>query len=88
LVEQPYLVHIEQFSGVLRDRLGCLTSKTHAFAKEIALLDVLVSLTLFEHDWIRPRVAVRLRLPMPDNGRRYDQRTAAMAIGLTDHAWT
>jgi IS1 family transposase len=87
-VEQPYPVHIERFNGVLRDRLGCLTRKTHAFAKDIALWDALFSVTLFEHNWIRPHIALRLRLPQPDNGRRYAQRTPAMAIGLTDHPWT
>jgi hypothetical protein len=86
--EQPYPVHIERFNGVLRDRLGCLTRKTHAFAKEIALWDALFSLMRFEHNWIRPHIALRLRLPQPVKGRRYDQRTPAMAIGLTDHAWT
>jgi hypothetical protein len=87
-VAQTYLVHIERFNGVLRDRLGCLTRKTHAFAKRIASWDALFSLTLFQHNWIRSHVALRLRLPQPNNGRRYDQRTPAMAIGLTDHAWT
>lgn len=87
-VEQPYPVHIERFNGVLRDRLGCLTRKTHAFAKEIALWDALFNLTLFEHNWLRPHVALRLPLPQPVKRRRYDQRTPAMASGLTDHAWT
>src|SRR5262249_17162396 len=87
-VEQPYPVHIERLNGVLRDRLGCLTRKTHAFAKEIALWDALFSVTLFEHNWIRPHIALRIRLAQPDNGRRYDRRTPAMAVGLADHAWT
>jgi hypothetical protein len=88
LVEQPYPIHIERFNGVLRDRLGCLTRKSHAFAKGIALWDALFSLTLFAHYWIRPHIALRLTLPQPVNGRRYDQRTPAMVIGLTDHTWT
>ena len=29
----PYAVHLERLNGTLRDRLGCLTRKTHAFAK-------------------------------------------------------
>jgi len=87
-VDQPYPVHVERFNGVLRDRLGCLTRKTHAFAKEIALWDALFSLTLFEHNWLRPHIALRVRMPGPMSGRRYDQRTPAMAIGLTDHVWT
>ncbi len=88
LVEQPYPVHVERFNGVLSDRLGCLTRKTHAFAKEAALWDALFSPLLFERNWLRPHIALRLRLTQPVNGRRYAQRTPAMAIGLTDHAWT
>ena len=72
----------------MRDRLNCLTRKTHAFAKEIALWDALFGLTLFEHNWLRPHIALRVRLPQPVNGRRHEQWTSAMAIGLTPHAWT
>lgn len=86
-VEQPYPVHIERLNGVLRDRLGCLTRKTHAFAKEIATWDALFSLTLFAHNWLSPHIAWRLPLPQPVDGRRYEQRTPAVAIGLTDHTW-
>ena len=32
-VAQPVPVHGERLNGVLRDRLGCLTRKTYAFAK-------------------------------------------------------
>jgi hypothetical protein len=87
-VEQPYPVHIERLNGVLRDRLGCLTRKTHAFAKQVELWDALFSLTLFEHNWIRPHIALRVRSLQPMKGHRYDQRTPAIAIGLTDHSWT
>jgi hypothetical protein len=87
-VEQPYPVHIERFNGVLRDRLGSLTRKTHAFAKEAVLWDALFGLMLFVHNWLRPHIALRLRLPQPVNGRRYDQRTPAMATDLPDHIWT
>jgi hypothetical protein len=69
----PYAVHLERLNGTLRDRLGCLTGKTHAFAKEIALWDALFSLTLFKHNWLRPHIALRLPLPQPVHGRRYDQ---------------
>lgn len=87
-VEQPYAVHVERLNGVLRDRLNCLTRKTHAFAKTDATWDAAVSLALFEHTWLRPHVALRRRLATPEDGRRYQQRTPAMAIGLTDHPWT
>lgn len=86
--EQPYLVHVERMNGVLRDRLNCLTRKTHAFAKEPATWDAVFTLALFEHNWLRPHTALRVPLEVPCHGRRYLQRTPAMAIGLTDHIWT
>ena len=87
-VEQPYAVHLERLNGVLRDRLGCLTRKTHAFAKETATWDALVSLTLFEHNWLRPHVALRMPLASLADHRRYGLRTPAMALNLTDHPWS
>lgn len=85
--EQPSTVHIERLNGVLRDRLACLTRKTHAFAKQPALWDAAVGLALFEHNWLRFHPALRQPLAEPRQGRRYHRRTPAMALGLTDHRW-
>jgi len=85
---QPYDVHAERLNGVLRDRLGCLTRKTHAFAKHAATWDAALGLLLFEHDWLRPHPALRIPLPEPVGGRRYAPRTPAQAIGLADHRWS
>jgi IS1 family transposase len=87
-VELPYAVHLERLNGILRDRLGCLTRKTHAFAKEVATWDALFSAVLFEHNWIRPHPALRLQLPEPARGRQYERRTPAMALNCTDHPWS
>ena len=84
--EQPVPVHTERLNGVLRDRLACLTRKTHAFAKTTQTWDALFGLTIFEHDWLRPHPA--LSRPSTEPGRCYDQHTPAMAIGLTDHRWS
>ena len=87
---QPYAVHLERLNGVLRDRLACLTRKTHAFAKTRTTWDALLSLALFTHNWGLPHVALRQALSTPEPGtqRRYDQRSPAMALGLTDHVWS
>jgi IS1 family transposase len=85
---QPYAVVVERQNGVLRDRLACLTRKTHAFAKTVATWTAGFSLTLFEHNWVLPHRALRQRLAEPKAGRRYDQRTPAMALGVADHAWS
>jgi hypothetical protein len=87
-IEQPYLVHLERFNGVLRDRLNCLTRKTHAFAKETATWDALFSLVLFEQNWLHPHSALRVPLAEPHGGRRYYQQTPAMAMHLTNHPWS
>jgi hypothetical protein len=86
-VGQPYAVHLERLNGILRDRLNCLTRKTHGFAKAVDTWDALFSLVLFEHNWLRPHPALRTPLPEGRDGRRFDQRTPAMALALTDHPW-
>jgi IS1 family transposase len=85
---QPHTVHVERLNGVLRDRLGCLTRKTHAFAKRAATWDAAVTLLLFEHNWLRPHPALRQPLPEPIGPRRYHQRTPAMLLGLADRPWS
>ena len=86
VVSEPGTVHIERVNGTLRDRLNALTRKTYAFAKRDATFDALVHLQLFEHNWIRPHRA--LRLPLLTEPRRYQPRTPAMALGLTQHPWS
>ena len=87
-VAQPHAVHIERFNGVLRDRLACLTRKTHAFAKNPPTWDAAVTLAIFEHNWLHPQTALRRPFAVPVGGRRYQRRTPAMALGLTDHCWS
>jgi IS1 family transposase len=87
-VGQPHTVHVERLNGVLRDRLGCLTRKTHAFAKDRATWDAAVGILLFEHNWLRPHPALRLPLPLPTAHRRYFRRTPAMLLGLADRPWS
>jgi hypothetical protein len=86
--ELPHTVHLDRLHGTLRDRLNCLTRKTHAFAKDNATWDALFSLALFEHDWLRPHLALRLSFAHPHAGRRYERRSPAMVLRLTDHVWS
>ena len=85
-MEPSGTVHVERLNGALRDRLGALTRKTHAFAKRDATFDALVGLQLFDHNFHRAQQA--LRLPAADGVHRYQQRSPAMALGLTDHRWS
>jgi hypothetical protein len=87
-IECPYVVHGERLNGVLRDRLNCLTRKTHAFAKRVCLWDAAVVLCVFERNWLRSHRCLRERAEDCSSGRRYRRRSPAMAIGLTDHIWS
>jgi hypothetical protein len=39
-------------------------------------------------NFVRPHQALRIALPQPTLGRKWQRRTPAMAAGLTDHIWT
>ena len=84
----PHTVHVERRNGVLRDRLNCLGRKTHGFAKRSRTWDGAMSLSLFEGNWMRPHPALRVEQDGLPGGRRYERRSPAMAIGLTDHVWS
>lgn len=85
-VERAGTIHVERLNGALRDRLNALTRKTHAFAKRDETWDALIDLQLFDHNFHRAHRA--LRLPQSSTGGRYDHRSPAMALGLTDHRWS
>lgn len=86
--EHPYTVGVERRNGVLRDRLNCLTRKTHGFAKRDNTWTALVGLSLFEQNWMRSHNSLREKVEGLPQGRIYRRRSPAMAIGLTDHVWT
>ena len=74
---------------MLRDRLACLTRKTHAFAKTARTWEALLGLMIFEHNcWLRSHPALSRASSATVPGRCYDRRTPAMAIGLSDHRWS
>ncbi len=85
-MESAGTVHVERLNGALRDRLNALTRKTHAFAKRDATFDALVGLQLFDHNFHRAHPA-RL-LPAGEGVHRYQHRSPAMALGLTEHLWS
>jgi hypothetical protein len=85
--KHPYTVMVERRNGVLRDRLNCLTRKTHGFAKRDNTWAALVGLSLFEHNWMRSHDSLREKAEGLPQGRIYKRRSPAMAIGLTDHVW-
>lgn len=85
--ELAHTVHVERRNGVLRDRLNCLTRKTHGFAKRVRTWDAAVRMSLFEENWMRPHTALQVKQSGLPGGRLYERRSPAMAAGLADHIW-
>ena len=86
--KEPLTVRVERLNGVLRDRLNCLTRKTHGFAKRDTTWSALVGLSLFEHNWLRAHTGLRQKGEDLPRGQLYRKRSPAIALGLTDHVWT
>lgn len=84
----PHTVRLERLNGVVRDRLNCVTRQTHAFMKRVRTWDAATGLCIFAHNWIEPHRALREKVPDLPAGRRYRERTPAMAVGLAERPWT
>ncbi len=67
---------------------GRLVRKTLSFSKELRLLKAASTLEDAIYNFTRPVKTLRVKLPNPSNLARWQQRSPAMAAGLTDHIWT
>src|SRR5947207_15682226 len=62
--------------------------KTLSFSKELRLLKAATALEDALYNFTRPVKTLRVELANPTKQARWQQRTPAMAAGLTDHIWT
>lgn len=77
-------VFIERHNGSDRNRNRRKVRKTCCFSKDWAVHEAMTYFTMYSYNFCW---AVRtLRVPVAED--RYQQRTPAMAAGLTDHIWT
>jgi hypothetical protein len=67
---------------------GRLVRKTLSFSKELRLLIAASTLEDALYNFTRPVRTLRVELPNPSKQARWQQRSPAMAAGLTDHLWT
>ena len=85
---------VERMNLTLRHLLSRLHRKTLCFSKRRAYLACHLHLALAYYHFVRYHSSLRVRLPEPiptrGNGspKKWEQRTPAMAAGLTDHAWS
>jgi hypothetical protein len=80
--------YVERTHLTSRTMNGRLVRKTLSFAKELRLLKAASALKDAICNFTRSVRTLRVELPYPSKQARWQQRSPAMADGLTDHLWT
>jgi len=81
-----HTAYIERTHLTMRHMNGRLVRKTLSYSKRLAMLEASCAWEDWVYNLTRPLKT--LRLPINDGQRRWQQRTPAMAAGLTDHIWS
>ena len=77
-----------------RHLVSRLHRKTLCFSKKQEYLEFHLHLALAYYHFVRVHSSLRVKLPQPvptrgsGSPKKCEQRTPAMAAGLTDHAWS
>jgi IS1 family transposase len=85
---------VERMNLTLRHYVPALARRTIQIAKTVLGLEQQLIVAGTNYNFCKPHSSLRLPLPMPiptkGNGspKLWEQRTPAMAAGLTDHIWT
>ena len=77
---------VERNNLTLRQQSRRLGRKSNGFSKDIGRLEAQLYLALGYYHFVKEHFG--LRRESEDNGRRWVQRTPAMAAGITDHIWS
>lgn len=81
--------YVERDNLTSRQSTGRLVRKTLSHAKQERLLRRHFALEEAIYNFVRSPSALRVKLPRRGAyGRKWEQRTPALAAGLTEHIWT
>lgn len=73
----------------MRQNVGRLVRKTLSFSKSVHYLQRHIALEDAVYNFVKPHRSLRRPLcESSDKRREWEQRTPAMAAGLTDHVWS
>jgi len=89
---QAHVAYIERLNGTFRSRMVTLIRRGRSLARQLATLQQSIYLVGTVYNFCEPHKSLRkiLHLPgnLPNNRKRWVQRTPAIATGITDHIWT
>jgi hypothetical protein len=83
-----HTAYIERTNLTSRTMNGRLVRKTLSFSKELRFLKASSTLEDAIYNFTRPVKTLRVELPNPSKQARWQQRSPAIAAGLTNHIWT
>jgi hypothetical protein len=85
--QQINTAFIERLNATFRARLAPLVRRSRALARQKASLEGLMSLVGCLYNFCTVHASLRQRAPA-GGGRKWQERTPAMAAGLTHHCWS
>jgi transposase-like protein len=82
-----HTAYIERLNATFRSALAPLVRRGRALAHRVETLEAGMYLVGGAYNFCWPHDSLRVRAPT-GRGRKWQERTPAMAAGLTDHPWT
>jgi hypothetical protein len=86
--QQINTAYVERDNLTSRQSIGRLVRKTLSHSKQSYFLRRHLALEDAVFKFVRPHQALRVAVSPPTPGRKWQQRTPAMAAELTDHIWS
>jgi len=83
-----HTAYVERTNLTSRQMNGRLVRKTLSFSKELRFLKAATAIEDALYNFTRLVKTLRVELEEPTRQARWQQRSPAMAAGLTDHIWT
>ena len=80
--------YIERLNGTFRARISVLVRRGRGLARQLQTLERAMYLMGCVYNFCTPHRSLRLVLYLPNNHRRWLERTPAMAANITEQVWT
>jgi len=79
---------VERFNGTARRMNAHQVRRSLAFAHREDTRKAIAWWSATVYNWVREHRSLRSPLEVPEGKKRFQQRTPAMAVGLTEDIWT
>lgn len=84
----PNTSAVERFNATARRMNAHQVRRSLAFAHRPQTRHAIAWWSMAVYNWVRPHRSLRQKLPVPQGKKLYQQRSPAVAMGLTHRIWT